>query len=145
MAPGTGVIVAGRSEIKPAQCCSKLVFYLTYEWECLARCGGLLGTCETTARSARLFYNCMQGENFKIWSTVGWESAMFKLLHDGFHVYGPVHRWSILIIVQRDATRSSLFIILQAHSTCSGCQPHPSWVHKTVTTASGTGHAVLCS
>ena len=47
----------------------------------------------------------------------------------------------ILIIVQRDATQSSLFIILHVHSTCFGCQPHPSsGVHKTVTTASGTGH-----
>ena len=46
---------------------------------------------------------------------------------------------SILIIVQRDATQSSLFIILQVHSACFGCQPHPSsGVHKTVTTASGT-------
>jgi hypothetical protein len=51
---------------------------------------------------------------------------------------------SILIIVQRDATQSSLFIILQVHSTCFGCQPHPSSrVHKTVTTASGTGH-IFC-
>jgi len=50
-----------------------------------------------------------------------------------------VHRWSILIIVQPDATQISLFLILQVHSTCFGCQPHPSWVHKTVTTASGTG------
>jgi len=48
--------------------------------------------------------------------------------------------WSILIIVQRDATQSSLFIILQVHSTCFGCQPHPSsGVHKIVTIASGTG------
>ena len=48
------------------------------------------------------------------------------------------HRF-ILIIVQRAATQSSLFIILQVHSTCFGCQPHPSSrVHKTVTTASGT-------
>ena len=47
----------------------------------------------------------------------------------------------ILIIVQRDATQSSLFKILQVHSTCFGCQPHPSsGVHKTVTTAPGTGH-----
>ena len=46
---------------------------------------------------------------------------------------------SILIIVQLDATQRSLFIILQVHSTCFGCQPHPSsGVHKTVTTASGT-------
>ena len=42
-------------------------------------------------------------------------------------------------------TQSSLFIILQVHSTCFGCQPHPSLgVHKTVTTASGTGH-ILCA
>jgi hypothetical protein len=47
---------------------------------------------------------------------------------------------SILIIVQRDATQSSLFIILQVHSACFRCQPHPSSVaHKTVTTASGNG------
>ena len=45
----------------------------------------------------------------------------------------------VLIIVQRGATQSNLFIILQVHSTCFGCQPHPSsGVHKTVTTASGT-------
>ena len=51
----------------------------------------------------------------------------------------------MLIIVQRDATQSSLFIILQVHSTCFGCQPHPiSGVHKTVTTASGTGH-IFCT
>jgi len=51
----------------------------------------------------------------------------------------------ILIIVQRDATQSSLFIILQIHSTCFGCQPHPpSGVYKTVTTASGTGH-IFCA
>jgi len=44
-----------------------------------------------------------------------------------------------LMIVQRDATQSSLFIILQVHSTCFGCQPYPSLgVHRTVTTASGT-------
>ena len=61
------------------------------------------------------------------------------------YVYGSVHRWSILITVLRDATQSSLFIILQVHSTCFGCQPHPSSaVHKTVTTASGTGH-ILCA
>jgi len=37
--------------------------------------------------------------------------------------------------------KSSLFIILQVHSTCFECQPHPSsGIHKTVTTASGTGH-----
>jgi len=56
------------------------------------------------------------------------------------YVYGSVHRWPILIIVHRDAKQSGLFIILQVHSTCFGCQPHPSsGVHKTVTTSSGTG------
>ena len=45
----------------------------------------------------------------------------------------------ILKIVQRDATQNNLFIILQVHCTCFGCQPHTSsGVHKTVTTASGT-------
>jgi len=45
---------------------------------------------------------------------------------------------NILVTVQRDATQRSLFIILQVHSTCFGCQPHASsGVHKTVTTASG--------
>ena len=52
---------------------------------------------------------------------------------------------SILITVQRDATQNSLFTILQVHSTCFGCQPHPSsGAHKTVTTASGTGH-IFCA
>jgi len=33
------------------------------------------------------------------------------------------------------------FISLQRYSTCFGCFPHPSsGVHKTVSTASGTGH-----
>ena len=40
---------------------------------------------------------------------------------------------------QRDATQSSLFTILQVHSTCFGYQPH-----KTVTTASGNGH-IFCA
>jgi len=44
-----------------------------------------------------------------------------------FCVYGSMHRWSLLITVQRDATQSSLFIILQVHSTRFGCQPHPSY------------------
>jgi len=37
------------------------------------------------------------------------------------------------------------FIILQVHSTCFGCQPHPSsGVHKTVNIASVTGH-IFCA
>jgi hypothetical protein len=53
---------------------------------------------------------------------------------------------AILIIVQRDATQSSLFtsIILQVHSTCFGFQTHPSSaVHKTVTTVFGTAATSL--
>jgi len=50
--------------------------------------------------------------------------------------------WLILTTVQWDETQSSLFIILQVHSTCFGCQLHPSSVvHKTVSTVTGTGHA----
>jgi len=61
-----------------------------------------------------------------------------------FYVHGSVHRLSILIIVQRDATQISLFIILQVHSTCFGGQLRPSsGVHKTVTTASGSGHILV--
>ena len=68
-----------------------------------------------------------------------------KNIKDKFNVYGSVHHWSILIIVQWDATHSSLFIILQVHCTCFGCQPHPSsGVHETVTTASGNGH-IFCA
>jgi len=38
------------------------------------------------------------------------------------------------------------FILLQDHSTCFGCNPHPSsGVHKTVTAASGTGHVIIAS
>ena len=49
-------------------------------------------------------------------------------------------KYNILVIVQRDATQNSLFVILQVHFACFGCQPHPSsGVHKTVTTAYGTG------
>jgi len=53
------------------------------------------------------------------------------------------YSFPIQIIVQRDATQSSLFMSLQVHSKCFGCQAHPSSVHKTVTTASGTGHIFL--
>jgi len=56
-----------------------------------------------------------------------------------------MHRWSILIIVQQDATQSRLLVILQVHSKCFQCQPHPfSGVHRTVTTASSTSH-IFCA
>ena len=45
-----------------------------------------------------------------------------------------------MLIVQRDATQSSLFIVLLVHSKRSGCQPHPSLgLHETLTTEFGTG------
>ena len=38
-----------------------------------------------------------------------------------------MHRWSILIIFQRDAKQISLFIILHVHYTYFGCQPRQAW------------------
>jgi len=62
-----------------------------------------------------------------------------------FYVYASVHRCSVSITVQRDATQSSVFIIMQVYSTCFGCQTHPSsGLHKTVTTASGIGN-IFCA
>jgi len=83
-------------------------------------------------------YFCnVQSNKYWIWNII--------ILVAEFYVYGSVHRWPILIVVQRDATQSSLFIILQVHCTCFRCQPHPSsGIHKTVTTASGTGH-IFCA
>jgi len=64
-----------------------------------------------------------------------------RKLQNKCYIYGSMHRCSISVIVQQDATQSSLFIILQVHSTCFGCQTHPSsGEHKTSTTASGTVH-----
>ena len=62
----------------------------------------------------------------------------YHLIVSFFFLNNATSYMTILIIVQRDATQSCLFIILQFDSTCFGCQPHPSSrVHKTVTTASG--------
>ena len=57
-----------------------------------------------------------------------------------------MHHKLYILINQRDSTVRSqfYFILLQDHSTCFGCCPHPSaGVHKTVTTASGTSHISL--
>jgi len=66
-------------------------------------------------------------------------SGAVRTLHQE---YIKLHRKSILINVKRDATICSLyFILLQYHSTCFGCRPHPSsGVHKAVVTATGTSH-----
>jgi len=48
---------------------------------------------------------------------------------------------SFYVSNQRNAVLSSLFIVLQNHSTCFGCHLHPSsGVHKTVVTTTGTSH-----
>ena len=77
-----------------------------------------------------------------------WNRQFFNLQDHNLNSHTQPFPWShtniansISIIVQRDSTQSNLSIILQVHSTCFGCQPHRSWVHKTVTTASGTAHA----
>ena len=38
----------------------------------------------------------------------------------------------------------AVYILLQYHSTCFGCRPHPSpGVHKTVVAATGTSHMIV--
>jgi len=70
--------------------------------------------------------------------------SLMKFYESGNDMSSKIRR-VILKILQREVTQSSLFIILQVHSTCFGCQPHPSaGVHKTVTTASGTAH-IFCA
>ena len=88
-----------------------------------------LRTAVSLRRPAGVSHGCSSAQHHWEWTLL-------------FYAYGFAHLWSILIIVQRDATQSSLFIILQVHCSCFGCQPHlSSGVHKTVTTASGTGPA----
>ena len=62
--------------------------------------------------------------------TVMWKTlSLYPVLNyfNPFHIlFLKTFLHPILINVQRDATQSSLFIILQVHSTCFGCQPHPS-------------------
>ena len=73
-------------------------------------------------------------------------NALHSTVMDTDSVMCEVGTEELLIIVQRDVTKNSLFIILQVQSTCFGCQTHPSsGLHKTVTTTSGTGHIFLRS
>ena len=88
--------------------------------------------------------------NLQIYSFSSFSSSFFSFSVDTsvfFMLMVPCIADKIYFItVQRDATQSSLFIILQVHSTCFGCQPHPSLgVHKTVNIASGSGHTFLCT
>ena len=101
------------------------LLYLTMLWK--------WGTLSNKTIQTNTLFNSLTGLQLR------WDTVLLQ-----FYVYGSVHRRSILITVQWDATQSSLFIILQVHSTCFCCQPHPSSVHKTVTTASGIGH-IFCA
>ena len=98
----------------------------------------IFNSCKTTnAMQLHLVFSCMKNGDW--YKTPSFNCAF---------ILGTASKTQItvriLIIVQRDSSQSSLFIILQVHSTCCGCQPHPSsGVHKTVTTASGTGQ-LLC-
>ena len=73
-----------------------------------------------------IHYNEDHDNHMWKWWRKNFQFKKWKRICEEFYVYGSVHRWSILIIVQRDATQSSLFIILQVHSTCFGCQTHPT-------------------
>ena len=58
------------------------------------------------------------------------------------YIHGSVHRNSILIISNKMQQYAGTYL-LQNHSTCFGCPSHPSsGLHKTVTTASDTGHII---
>ena len=82
-------------------------------------------------------------------------NTKMKLISGPFSLHTPLkhvilHFWfrASLLYINNWPTRCNTkqYIILQVHSTCFGCQPHPSsGVHKTVTTASGTSHIFLCS
>jgi len=73
-----------------------------------------------------------------------WQRKAF-LIYVLFYVNGSVYRRCVLIIVKLDATQSSLFVILQVHSTCFGCQPHQSsGIHKTAATSLQRGKAQTC-
>ena len=59
-----------------------------------------------------------------------------------FYVHESVHRESMSITVQQDAT-FTFYYISGNYSTCFGWYHHPSsGAHITVTTASGTGRTV---
>jgi hypothetical protein len=85
------------------------------------------GTCPTTGS----FLSSESG--FLTWNAT-WAPVI--LFQRRFLRHLTTSIMSILIIVQRDATQSSVFVIPQIQSTCFGCQSHPSsGIHKTVTTA----------
>ena len=72
---------------------------------------------------------------------VKWLSEHLSSVNHVFYFCGSVHLKSIYISNQQDAALSSLFILLQNHSTCFGCPLHPSSVaHKTAVTTTGASY-----
>jgi len=58
------------------------------------------------------------------------------------YIHGCVLHNSILTRSNKIQQYAGIYL-LENHSTCFGCPTHPSsGVHKTVTTASGTGHSI---
>ena len=59
-----------------------------------------------------------------------------------FYIRGSVHCNSVLIRSSKLQQYAGVYL-LQNHSTCFGCQSHPSsGVHKALTAASGTGDSI---
>ena len=61
--------------------------------------------------------------DIKQWDTEGMRND--NIVNE-FYVHGSAHRWSILITVQRDATQSNLFIILQVDNIVNEFYVHGS-------------------
>ena len=129
---------AGPWEICGGQCgkgpvWSPITSFLTYQHNCTATRAGSVSADHLNISTTVL---CCKLQSIPHVHHDTWKDSLLSC--------GKKHSL-ILIVVQRDATQSSLFIILQVHSTCFGRQPHPSSeAHKTVTTASGTGH-IFCA
>ena len=68
-----------------------------------------------------------------------WFCRMY-LTFGKFYIHVSVHRNSILTRSNKLQQYAGIYL-LHNYSTCFGCRSHPSsGAHKTVTTASGTGH-----
>jgi len=61
------------------------------------------------------------------------------------YIHGSLYRTSLLIRSNKMQQYAGIYL-LQNHSISFGCPSHPSsGVHKTVTTASGTGHSICAT
>ena len=71
------------------------------------------------------------------------QRSFFSNTIHSFYVHVSVHHKSVLINVQKGAS-NAVYILLQYHSTCFGCHPHPSSaVNKTVVIATDTSHMIV--